>query len=113
MFDLVRKHTKVLMFLMFLLIIPAFVLVGVDGYNQFSNSDPKVASVAGRDVRQWLHRRRTRRCASTASSESAKLNGSMPMSSRRVTVSGALFVCSVDSTRWPVSAALTAISAVS
>ena len=31
MFDFVRKHTKVLMFLMFLLIIPAFVLVGVDG----------------------------------------------------------------------------------
>ncbi|MCP5262701.1 MAG: SurA N-terminal domain-containing protein, partial [Rhodoferax sp.] len=52
MFDLVRKHTKVLMFLMFLLIIPAFVLVGVDGYNQFSNSDPKVASVAGRDITQ-------------------------------------------------------------
>jgi peptidyl-prolyl cis-trans isomerase D len=34
MFDLVRKHTKVLMFLMFLLIIPAFVLVGVDGYSR-------------------------------------------------------------------------------
>ena len=50
-----------------------------------------------------LHSRRTSRCASTASSESAKLNGSMPMSSRRVTVSGALLVCSVLSTRWPVS----------
>ncbi|NBX19994.1 MAG: peptidyl-prolyl cis-trans isomerase [Betaproteobacteria bacterium] len=31
MFDFVRKHTKVLMFLMFLLIIPAFVLVGGSG----------------------------------------------------------------------------------
>lgn len=30
MFDFVRKHTKIMMALMFLLIIPAFVLVGVD-----------------------------------------------------------------------------------
>ena len=37
----------------------------------------------------------------------------MPMFIRRVTVLGASFVCSVESTRWPVSAALTAISAVS
>ena len=37
----------------------------------------------------------------------------MPMLSRRVTVAGASLVCSVESTRWPVSAALTAISAVS
>ena len=52
MFDLVRKHTKILMFLMFLLIIPAFVLVGLDGYNQFNSTDTKVASVAGRDITQ-------------------------------------------------------------
>ena len=31
----------------------------------------------------------------------------------RLMVEGASFVCSVDRTRWPVSAALTAISAVS
>ena len=37
----------------------------------------------------------------------------MPMFIRRLTVLGASLVCSVDSTRWPVSAALTAISAVS
>ena len=37
----------------------------------------------------------------------------MPMFTRRETVEGASFVCSVESTRWPVSAALTAISAVS
>ncbi|MCY1375425.1 hypothetical protein D9M68_662130 [compost metagenome] len=35
------------------------------------------------------------------------------MSSRRVTVSGALLVCSVDSTRWPVSEASMAVLAVS
>ena len=52
MFDLVRKHTKVLMFLMFLLIIPAFVLVGIDGYNRFDSNDSTVATVAGRDITQ-------------------------------------------------------------
>ena len=35
------------------------------------------------------------------------------MSTRRVSVCGASFVCSVDSTKWPVCAALMAISAVS
>ena len=37
----------------------------------------------------------------------------MPMFIRRVMVPGASLVCSVESTRWPVSAALMAISAVS
>ena len=37
----------------------------------------------------------------------------MPRSSRRVIEEGASFVCSVESTRWPVSAACTACSAVS
>jgi peptidyl-prolyl cis-trans isomerase D len=71
MFDLVRKHTKVLMFLMFLLIIPAFVLVGVDGYNRFNSTDAKVATVAGRDIMQsewdFAHR-----------NDSDRLRASMP-----------------------------------
>ena len=50
MFDLVRQHTRILMFLMFLLIIPAFVLVGVDGYQRFSDKAEAVARVGGRDV---------------------------------------------------------------
>jgi len=52
MFDLVRKHTKILMFLMFLLIIPAFVLVGVDGYNQMSDKGEAVARVGSQDITQ-------------------------------------------------------------
>ena len=40
-------------------------------------------------------------------------NGSIPMFINRLMVDGASLVCSVESTRWPVSAALTAISAVS
>jgi peptidyl-prolyl cis-trans isomerase D len=71
MFDLVRKHTKVLMFLMFLLIIPAFVLVGIDGYNRFNSTDAKVATVAGRDITQaeWDFAHRT---------DSDRLRASMP-----------------------------------
>ena len=37
----------------------------------------------------------------------------MPMSMRRAMTPGASLVCSVESTRWPVSAAFTAMSAVS
>src|SRR5439155_10832210 len=57
--------------------------------------------------------RRTRRCATIRFTALATLNGSIPMSIIRVTVDGASFVCSVDSTRWPVNAALMAIDPVS
>ena len=40
-------------------------------------------------------------------------NGSMPMSISRPSALGASRVCSVESTRWPVSAASTAMCAVS
>lgn len=40
-------------------------------------------------------------------------NRGTPRSARRVTEEAASLVCRVDSTRWPVSAAWTAISAVS
>ena len=41
------------------------------------------------------------------------LNGATPMFSKRVSVVGASLVCRVDITRWPVCAALIAMSAVS
>ena len=52
MFDLVRKHTKILMFLMFLLIIPAFILVGVDGYRKMNDTGAAVARVGSQDITQ-------------------------------------------------------------
>lgn len=52
MFDFVRKHTKVLMFLMFLLIIPAFVLVGVDGFKGMSDAGATVATVGSHKITQ-------------------------------------------------------------
>ena len=52
MFDFVRKHTKIMMGVMFLLIIPSFVLFGIDGYNQFRDKGETVARVAGHDISQ-------------------------------------------------------------
>ena len=52
MFEFVRKHNKVMMFLMFLLIIPAFVLVGVDGYRRMNGSGAAVAKVASYSITQ-------------------------------------------------------------
>ncbi|MEK9804410.1 MAG: SurA N-terminal domain-containing protein, partial [Curvibacter sp.] len=45
MFEHVRKHNKILMVVLFLLIIPSFVLVGVDGYNRMIEKDRIVARV--------------------------------------------------------------------
>ncbi len=51
MLESIRKNSKVVMFLLFLLIIPSFVLVGVDR-NYFSESSPVVARVDGQDITQ-------------------------------------------------------------
>lgn len=52
MFDYVRKHTKIMMGLLFLLIIPSFVLFGIDGYNRFREKGQAVARVDGHDINQ-------------------------------------------------------------
>ncbi len=52
MFDVFRKHTKVMMMVMFLLIIPSFVLFGIDGYNRMNDAAVAVAQVAGHDITQ-------------------------------------------------------------
>ena len=52
MFDFVRKHTKIMMVLMFLLIIPSFVLFGIDGYNRYRDKGDVVAQVGGRAITQ-------------------------------------------------------------
>ena len=50
MFDFVRKHTKLMMGVMFLLIIPSFVLFGIDGYSRMQEKGEAVARVDGRDI---------------------------------------------------------------
>ncbi|MEI8030706.1 MAG: SurA N-terminal domain-containing protein [Comamonadaceae bacterium] len=71
MFDFVRKHTKIMMFVMFLLIIPSFVLFGIDGYNRMREKGEAVARVGGYDISQaeW---------DSAHKSESDRMRASMP-----------------------------------
>lgn len=52
MFDFVRKHTRILQFVLFLLIFPSFVLFGVEGYSRMNDKGPVVARVDGHDIRQ-------------------------------------------------------------
>jgi peptidyl-prolyl cis-trans isomerase D len=52
MFDFVRKHTKIMMGVMFLLIIPSFVLFGIQGYNRMNEGGEVVAKVAGNEIKQ-------------------------------------------------------------
>jgi peptidyl-prolyl cis-trans isomerase D len=52
MFEFVRKHTKIMMFVMFLLIIPAFVLVGVDGFHSGNSAGATVAKVGSTSISQ-------------------------------------------------------------
>jgi peptidyl-prolyl cis-trans isomerase D len=71
MFDFVRKHTKIMMFVMFLLIIPSFVLFGIDGYKSSKDGGSPVAHVAGHEITQgeW---------DSAHKAEADRLRASMP-----------------------------------
>ena len=50
MFDFVRKHTRVMQALLFVLIVPSFALLGLDSYNRSQDSGETVARVDGRDI---------------------------------------------------------------
>ncbi len=52
MFDIFRKHTRIMMVVMFLLIIPSFVLLGIDGYSRMNETDVPVARVGRTDITQ-------------------------------------------------------------
>ncbi len=71
MFDFVRQHTKIMMSVLFLLVIPSFVLIGIDGYNKSSGQGETVARVGGHDITQaeW---------DAAHKSESDRLRASMP-----------------------------------
>ncbi len=64
MFESIRKHSKLAMILLFLLIIPSFILVGIDS-TYFSGSSPAVAVVDGHEITQtdWdnAHRQESER----------------------------------------------------
>lgn len=77
MFDFVRKHTKIMMFLLFLLIVPSFVLFGLEGYNGFKDQGTPVATVAGQPITQteWdnAHKTEVARLRQSSPSLDAKL----------------------------------------
>lgn len=52
MFDFVRKHTRIALFVLVLLVIPSFVLFGLEGYTQMADRAKAVAVVDGRDITQ-------------------------------------------------------------
>lgn len=52
MFDFVRNHTRIMMGVMFLLIIPSFVLFGLEGYSNMQEKGEAVARVDGRDIKR-------------------------------------------------------------
>ena len=52
MFDFIRKHTKITMGLLFLLIVPSFVLFGLDGYTKSQDTGAVVAKVDGQKILQ-------------------------------------------------------------
>jgi peptidyl-prolyl cis-trans isomerase D len=53
MFDFIRTHTRILFFVLILLIIPSFVLFGIDGYQRFGDGSAQpVAKVDGRPILQ-------------------------------------------------------------
>lgn len=52
MFDFVRKHTRLMQFLLFLLIFPSFVLFGVEGYSRMREKGDAVAKIDGAEILQ-------------------------------------------------------------
>ena len=52
MFDFIRKHTKITMGFLFLLIVPSFILFGMDGYSKSQDKSPVVAKVDGQEILQ-------------------------------------------------------------
>lgn len=52
MFDFVRNNTRIMLALLVVLVIPSFVLFGLEGYNQMSDRGAVVASVDGQKIRQ-------------------------------------------------------------
>lgn len=77
MFDSIRKHTKVTMALLFLLIVPSFILFGLDGYNRSREKGVTVAKVDGKDIIQseWdrAHQNEVDRLRASMPSLDAKL----------------------------------------
>ena len=52
MFDFVRKHTRILQLILVILILPSFVVFGIQGYSQFGEQADTVAKVGKQNISQ-------------------------------------------------------------
>ncbi len=52
MFDFVRKHTRILQLLLLILILPSFVVFGLQGYSKFAGNEGVVAKVGKQSITQ-------------------------------------------------------------
>jgi len=77
MFDSIRNNSKILMGLLFLLIIPSFVLFGMEGYSRFEDKGAVVAKVDGQKINQtdWdaAHQAEVQRIRASVPNLDAKL----------------------------------------
>jgi peptidyl-prolyl cis-trans isomerase D len=77
MFDSIRKHNKILQFVLLLLVVPSFVLFGLDSYTRNRQKSDVVARVDGQDVTQveWdaAHKNEVERLRQSMPSLDAKL----------------------------------------
>lgn len=77
MFDTVRNNSKIMMGLLFILIIPSFVLFGIEGYSRFNEQGTAVAKVDGEKItqQQWdvAHQRESERIRAQRPGIDAKL----------------------------------------
>lgn len=77
MFETIRKHNKIMMALLFLLIVPSFVLFGLQGYDQMQEEGAVVAKVGSQEITQleWdnAHKEQVDRLREQAPNIDAKL----------------------------------------
>jgi peptidyl-prolyl cis-trans isomerase D len=77
MFDFIRKHTRLTMILLFVLIVPSFVLFGIDGYTRNQDQGEVVAKVDGTSITkaEWdaSHQNEVERVRASMPSIDAKL----------------------------------------
>ena len=52
MFDAIRKHNKIIMWILGLLVFPSFIFFGIEGYGRFNEGANKVAEVDGHAITQ-------------------------------------------------------------
>lgn len=83
MFDFFHKNKKIMQILLFLLIVPSFALVGIDGYNRMLNAGEDVAKVDGKGIKQteWdaAHKNEVERIRASNPSVDVKLLDSPEM----------------------------------